>query len=427
MKLSRYLFLSYVNLTRRKGGAALFILTLTLTLAALMTTLSLIEGWGDYYQRNYTDNLAYRRMFIKYYGTRYTDEERLALVKAQEHVLSASFGDGVAGLTLPELTEFGTEQSGELCVWEVEDTVLPDLLAGRPYEKGETNAIVIPKYLSTKVMADTDGAIPEEEIIDGEQFLGQVKEFEYYGTNPQTEEYEVLETLPLKVVGVYDNYKYFTLANECYAAPGTVTDLLIQQHNYRVELNAGQPGQLPDNIRILAYSDSIDNNMAIRSALGEVGLEVGWGVLYDQSGVDMRKVIGHYGMLFFWILFAVTVLASSMTMFLSVRSRRGELGLLKAVGYRNRNIWGMVVTEGILQCLVSLALAVLLTVAALAVTHWLVVVPNQFLNHRLFLSLSGQSVLIALAVSFGAPLLGIVASVVEAVRIPPTEALKEDG
>lgn len=41
--------------------------------------------------------------------------------------------------------------------------------------------------------------------------------------------------------------------------------------------------------------------------------------------------------------------------------------------------------------------------------------------------MSGQSVLVALAVSFGAPLLGIVASVVEAVRIPPTEALKEDG
>ena len=114
--------------------------------------------------------------------------------------------------------------------WEVENTVLPEVLAGRPYEEGETNAIVIPKYLSTKVMADTDGAIPEEEIIDGEQFLGQVKEFEYYGINPQTEKYEVLETLPLKVVGVYDNYKYFTLANECYAAPGTVTDLLIQQH-----------------------------------------------------------------------------------------------------------------------------------------------------------------------------------------------------
>ena len=46
VKLSRYLSLSYVNLTRRKGGAALFILTLTLTLAALMTTLSLTEGWG---------------------------------------------------------------------------------------------------------------------------------------------------------------------------------------------------------------------------------------------------------------------------------------------------------------------------------------------------------------------------------------------
>ena len=293
VKLSRYLSLSYVNLTRRKGGAALFILTLTLTLAALMTTLSLTEGWGDYYQRNYTDNLAYRRMFIKYYGTRYTDEERLALVKAQEHVLSASFGNGVFTLALPELTGFGNEQSGQLMFWEVENTVLPEVLAGRPYEEGETNAIVIPKYLSTKVMADTDGAIPEEEIIDGEQFLGQVKEFEYYGINPQTEKYEVLETLPLKVVGVYDNYKYFTLANECYAAPGTVTDLLIQQHKEAEEANADQPGYWPQSIRILAYSDSVENNMAIRNALGEVGLDVGWGVQYNQGGVDMRKVIGH--------------------------------------------------------------------------------------------------------------------------------------
>ena len=81
MKLSRYLRLSYVNLTRRKGGVALFLLTLTLTLAAWMTTLSLSDAWADYYQRNYANNLAYRRMFVRYYGTRYTDEERLALVK----------------------------------------------------------------------------------------------------------------------------------------------------------------------------------------------------------------------------------------------------------------------------------------------------------------------------------------------------------
>ena len=45
-------------------------------------------------------------------------------------------------------------------------------------------------------------------------------EFEYYAGNSLTGKYELLETLPLKVVGVYDNYKYFTLANECYAAPG---------------------------------------------------------------------------------------------------------------------------------------------------------------------------------------------------------------
>lgn len=428
VKLSRYLRLSYVNLTRRKGGVALFLLTLTLTLAAWMTTLSLSDAWADYYQRNYANNLAYRRMFVRYYGTRYTDEERLALVKEQEHVVSASLGNGVSMLMLPELTELGAEQSGQLSIWELEGEALPGLLAGRPYEEGETNAIVIPKYLSTKLTADTDGAIPEEEIIDGEQFLGQTKEFFYYGTNPQTEEYEVLETLSLEVVGVYDNYKYFTtLANECYVAPGTISDLLVQEHNYMAEINdMNLPGQLPDHIRILAYSDEIANNMAIREALEELGLDVGWGVQYEGS-LDMTKVIEHYGQIFFWILFALTVFASSLTMFMSVRSRRGEIGLLKSVGYRNRNVWGIVAAEGFLQCLVSFVLAVLLTIAVLVAVHWLVVIPNQFLNHRLLLSLSGRGLLIGLAVCFGAPLLGIVVSVMESIRIPPTQALKEDG
>jgi putative ABC transport system permease protein len=227
----------------------------------------------------------------------------------------------------------------------------------------------------------------------------------------------------LKVVALYDGAWQPQGPNVSYVAAATLRRWI----EFRDALTPGQLGREVgyDAVVVIARdADSVPRAAAALRSEGYTVIDLQERLSQVPGVIKLVQIAG-------WILLGavvlMTVVAASATIGAYIRQRRPEIGLLKAIGYRNRDVLGLLLGEagliGLLGATASIVIGCLLSLAATTV---LVQQPD------LAASLGGSPLLpsleACLAVSgilIAAAIIGASVPAVQAARMEPAIALRE--
>ena len=106
------------------------------------------------------------------------------------------------------------------------------------------------------------------------------------------------------------------------------------------------------------------------------------------------------------------------TMFMSVNERTREIGVLKAVGWKEKRILGMILGESIVLTLMAAVVGIIVAVVGVELLSMF------FLGDSITPVLSLDTILRALGVAFGVGIIGGLYPAYRASKLAPTEALR---
>jgi len=214
------------------------------------------------------------------------------------------------------------------------------------------------------------------------------------------------ESQHLKVVGIYYNFSdtsssgYYSYGNTLYfkdmdAMPNEIRYAFNQYPNIMVKLS-GNTSQDKKLIMALSHYDSTDDVLVIRSEVSDL-LET-----FSEMIKIMAKVFLYIGIGF--AVFAALLLMNFIG--ISISYKKKEIGILRALGARGSDVYGIFLNESFIITMINFVVAVIATIGFTILINNLVVqglgVVLTLLSFgiRQIVLLFGVSVLVALVASF---------------------------
>lgn len=291
--------------------------------------------------------------------------------------------------------------------------VKPFLLTDGCEELSENEA-VIAKYL-LQSGADISTADTDEEILDGEEFLGQTLTCSVRGA-----------TCEVKIVGVFDN-----------VTAGMGAGLLMDAAELKTVKSGTQQSVVYDEDGN-AWTVNTGGQTVYSVVLSEYGLLTSFMEKMDELGLTaismsemdpaMTKMMQGIALLANFILLALvydTILNMIYSSEHDIRVRRKEFGLLKAMGYRDGKIALLLLWEKTADILIVLAVAFAFNTGMIFLLEWLKEkYLNIFFSALTFVPGAGT---VALTVAIGtlAPFAGFLAGSIALRKLEAIGALKD--
>jgi putative ABC transport system permease protein len=376
----RFVTLVYKNVTRRPIRSALTVSGMAVAVAAVVSLVGMADG--------------FQRSFLKLYRGQGVD---IVVVRARTADRMAS-----------ELNEsIGSQIAAIADVARVE----PVLLDAISFEQQGLYGIVV-QGLDPAAVARSD-----QKLITGRSLRGRDGRVVMLGQllarnlgKSVGDRVEVYEGEFFDVVGVYDRHNIFENGAMIVPLP-QLQDLL------------GQQGQVTAFNVTLSKPASV---ALIRQAVKAIeGLHAGVAALPTEDYVATdAKIRVATGMA--WSTSAVALLVGAIgmlnTMIVSVFERTGEIGVLRAIGWRKSRIVRMIVLE---SSLLSAFGALLGTLLAVTITYALSRAPltASLVSARIAPHVIAQGFMLALLIG----LLGALYPAYRAARLLPTVALRNEG
>ncbi len=287
------------------------------------------------------------------------------------------------------------------------DIIKNDCKQTRDQEELLDDQMIIPKFLILDKINDIGNT-----AVSGEQFVGQNVTVSYAGM-----------TKTFKIVGTYDSSKI--MQNYCYISEDNVTEMAkaMEIDNYlRCYV------LLKDQDQVEKYKDEIESLIDERYA-GEFGAPEP-SVQRTASMKRQETAVSFFNFVLSmaFVLAVVTLLWSGLGILLSqlkqLNLRKSELGLLKAIGYQNRQLSGMLRMEALMFSARILLIAGLLTVVIVLVyTGWVLFFVSG-LYQSIFLPKFNLILLLPILLAVGIPLAAYEFSARKMKKIMPIEALR---
>ncbi|HAJ96076.1 MAG TPA: hypothetical protein DCP02_07575 [Actinobacteria bacterium] len=167
----------------------------------------------------------------------------------------------------------------------------------------------------------------------------------------------------LRVIGIYENLKaeeskdknaFFTLAEDIYSPISTVQKIMdleekLSHVSFTVDNYDNVEGTVKD-INEFLEKNSYQDRLIAKSNTWEYSRTVS--SLKDMSNISKFGLIGAFGAGFIIII---------SSMFLNIRTRAREIGVLKAIGASNFSIVKQFLVENVAMCLIALVFGLIIT------------------------------------------------------------------
>ena len=421
MGFKNYIYMAYINLLRRKKVVITNVGLFSLALIIFMATSACTKGLDIFINQFILNTVQHRTLMIsamryddfsKIYD-RFADDERIIDIYDLEQ------SSGFEIINKEEVFGEKTEEEYYVYLEPYNKAIAPYLLAGDLIEDTQHVALM-PKFYYPKLHSTTHYMKEEIEFLDGEDFIGKtlVIEFPIYDANGK-EEMVVIDTYTydFKVIGVYDNIANLNDACDIYVP---VQDL--NYINQKMEEESVGFAQIY-NHNLAVVVDDFKNVNDIINELLAIGYE---GKLKARIGPikEIMISITVIGFIISLVTLIFAVLNISISTLNHIKKRKNEIGLLKAIGYLNKNITTMVLVETLMIGMISVF-------SSYVISYSLTLLANLFIKHnmtmymsRLSIRLQPQTIIAVLIVGVIVPILSSMLGIHYVLGLQPTEALK---
>ena len=404
MKLQNYTFLANANRKKGKRGTALFLLLLFSVIALVLITsvTSMLHRVMD----GFTNVDPARRIEINSFfpepgkGVILT-EEVLDDIRKLDHVQSVDINDGmvrqifnITALTdeygkdcskmMPPTNEYGYSVEA----WSLYKTQEMEVVAGKRLDESPVFSCLVPS-----TFCPVNGYTIEENhysLQNGEDYIGKTFTVKPAGNNYEfwtyredadggymTElQYLTGVEYKLKVVGVfYASYTGDGLPYQIYVSNETgqkIEEMAVRATNdsdFIEQYKKNKKNPAMHSYTVLA--DSYENFNAVRQEIGDMGVFMS--AIPEQfippSLELFANVFTAAGNFFTIAVLLLTVINLFLATSSGLLERKGEIGLLKAIGYKNRQIFLSLYMEQLKTGLRAFAVGGILSAACVAVMN----------------------------------------------------------
>ncbi len=376
----RFLTLVIKNLTRRRARSLLTLSGMAVAVAAVVALVGIADGFRGSFRELYTAH------GVDIVVVRSRAADRMA------GSLDASLGTRIAdvsGVRSVESTLFDVVSFEDLGLYGIVVQGLDpagsmirdhELLAGRELRSGDSRAVLLGRLLA--------------------EHLGK----------QVGDELEIYEEIPFEVVGIYERFN--VLENGAMIVPLAELQELL-----------GQPDQV--TMFYAQVNDASDGELVESVVHGIEDTAAGLNAMDVEQYIDTDPKIQAASAMA-WSTSAIALLIGAIgmlnTMLVSVFERTGEIGVLRAIGWRRGRVVRMVLVESCLLCIVG---ALIGTIMAFALTQLLSRLPTSsvIVSGQIAPLVIVQGAGIALSIG----LLGAAYPAFRAATLLPTEAIRHQG
>ncbi|GKX66708.1 ABC transporter permease [Inconstantimicrobium mannanitabidum] len=412
MKFKYVLKLSFSNLSRRKVKTIISILLMTVALTIFILTLSFSSSLNQYFNSNLENNVGCRSLFVDYDYKLYSEAKIIDIVSKYQHV-SAAIPQGDLGQQISadqfvgqfQIPNIGSN-NGEIMIKGGNNKTVPKIIAGRNFKDDETNVAIVPDKFIPDSRIESAKGIKADSILDGKSLLGKEVIGKYNSNNSS-------KTYKFTIVGVFDTDK----SNEngdIFYVPYKDIDIIYRAQNESI--NNTTEGGYPIEIVVDNYKnvDAVMNELYKNNMVPSVKVR-----LNTQLPLYINLLGGGLSV----VIFIVVLINIAMTTINSIKDRTSEIGMLKAIGYRNKIVLLMLNLETIIIGIIGFVIAMGISSGALIYVSRRI--KDQNPTDNMHVSANLIAVLIALVLSVIVPVIACISSSIRTMKIQPSYAMKE--
>lgn len=284
---------------------------------------------------------------------------------------------------------------------------LPSIIDGKEFNDNDINIAIIPNKLSS-----TDG------VVDGKDYIGKELQVEYSTIGKDNQ--QVSKKYNAKVVGIYDHTKKDLPSNAILIPINDVYKISAEnkgqtQTDFLKLSTFNAATVIVNDEEHLDHVSSLIENQGFRT--NSIHKE-----LNNMPGATkFIIVIGSFISIIVLISGSISIGA---TMLQTTKNRSKEIGLMKAIGYFDKDIFNIFLLEAIFTGLSGGIIGISVSYIALFIIE-VVLSKNQSFT-SLSLNISITSIIIVCSVCLFIPYIGSVFPIVKASKISPSEALRSE-
>lgn len=341
MKLNDYIFLANKNLSRRKGTVIVSTILIIISVVIFILAYSFIESLSSTMDKAILNNIAYRTIVVTGVPNDKTEEVVEEINKNPNITVAMKSEEYSTYVNLINLNnEFENISIGLIGVGNYTQ---PNIIKGRNIEDGENKVCIIPKRLYTdSIYEDYD----INKYVNIEDLLGKKISIEYYSydegskdTNRSINKNFIEE---YTVVGVYDETENVMDSNSLFI-PYSDVNCINQNIKDNTILN---PNVVYSNkSTIMAI---VNNSLNVEKVLEDIQQLKYRALVKSTANTNLLNIVNlitSIVLIVLVIIIFVNIVSSSIK---SVNERKYEIGMMKAIGYKNNTIQNILLTENLI-------------------------------------------------------------------------------
>lgn len=415
MRINDYIRLATKNISRRKRSVVVSVVLVSLSMLIFIIALSFTRCFLDSMERAINKNISYRSIAIMDYGGVSQEDmiEKISQIPNIEKVVSQDRYEIGADIKKVE----NENVNGELILQGADKGIAPNITFGRNFYENEKGVCIIPeKFYPYDLYEDFN----KDKIIDGKNLVGQEIEIKYYAYDYTSHNRKIYKEFKkkLQVIGTYDQDDSLNYYNCCYVSFDDIDDMLID-----IEMNSKLNEDIiyVKNNGIVAIVNEAKNVEAALENINEVECRA---TIRSVANTELINVIDIVAFIISSFLIIIAIINISLSSIKSMMERKYEIGMLKAIGYKNRNIQGILFAENLLIGIISYIVTIILAIVINYFIQLKIVLVN-FQLQQIGLKLNTTICIIALIISIIAPTLSSVFCNKKALKMSSVSLSKE--
>lgn len=432
MKLKTYVKLALQNIRSRKKKTIANVSILTLCLLVLFVVNIFIYSIQEYLNHSLYNTPDSCRIYFQVGG--FDDgksvDDLYAEFKHDNRVVDIvywgnSSGDMACGVRLENSQElFKIEQENSYASLNSFSNKISDYLINSDITNLKEDEIIIPRYFYPDGNID-DSTLHIDDYLNGENYIGKIFTIKQDTVN-YYDARQVLNTTEykLKVVATYDNTACESNGKTIFVSPD-----FMKKYNENEYIKLEEPEELDEEAIYCAesldtyvlYTHTKEQADEIVKDYPEFRFQRGM-TFKDFNGIfDFISLIGNS---IASILLVCSIINILITIHKDIKSRTNDFGLLKAVGYRNKNLYWILLWEMLILVIITLLSTIVITFILKTIGNILIIklCPVYIRSFRFMLALQILPKIIAVGII--APFTGFLFGVIKITYIDIIKALK---